>query len=248
MVDLLNRNYSGFIQVAHNLYRLLFQNNSLPTGRIIISPDGRYFPFEALVTSSVDQPVSYFLNEHAVSYTYSARYLLNQFATDSTFVSRNFLGIAPVHYAANKQLASLTGSDQSLKYIRSYFSDADNLIALQASKNNFMNYFSKYRIIQLYTHASDTSSNGEPVIYFADSALYLSDLINEHKPVTRLIVLSACETGLGREYKGEGVFSFNRGFAALGIPTAITNLWSVDDKATYKLTELFYKYLSEGLP
>ena len=44
------------------------------------------------------------------------------------------------------------------------------------------------------------------------------------------------------------VFSFNRGFAALGIPSAITNLWSVDNTSTYKLTELFYKHLTEGLP
>jgi CHAT domain-containing protein len=245
--DLQNSKFQEFTSNSRQLYRLIFQNNSISPGRIIISPDGRYFPFEALVTSSSDQPLNYFLNDHPVSYTYSARYLLNQFVADSTVVPRNFLGVAPMYYAANKQLISLTASEQSLQHIRSYFSDADNLIASQASKNNFMDKFSKYRIIQLYTHASESSNNGEPVIYFADSALYLSDLINERKPVTRLIVLSACETGLGREYKGEGVFSFNRGFAALGIPTAITNLWSVDDKATYKLTELFYKYLSDGL-
>ena len=111
-----------------------------------------------------------------------------------------------------------------------------------------MQQFSQYRIIQLYTHAADSSSNNEPVIYFADSALFLSDLISAYKPLTRLIVLSACETGTGKIYQGEGVFSFNRGFAALGIPAAITNLWSVDNESTYILTELFYKYLTTGLP
>ena len=111
-----------------------------------------------------------------------------------------------------------------------------------------MHQFSQYRIIQLYTHASDSSINNEPVIYFADSALYLSDLISEHKSHTQLIVLSACETGIGKIYQGEGVFSFNRGFAALGIPAAITNLWSVDNTSTYLLTELFYKWLAKGLP
>jgi CHAT domain-containing protein len=100
----------------------------------------------------------------------------------------------------------------------------------------------------LYTHSSDSSGRGEPVIYFADSALYLSDLISEYKPLARLIVLSACETGAGKVYNGEGVFSFNRGFAAIGIPAAITNLWSVENASTYKLTELFYKYLTRGIP
>jgi hypothetical protein len=49
-------------------------------------------------------------------------------------------------------------------------------------------------------------------------------------------------------YEGEGVFSFNRGFAALGIPTSIANLWQVENTSTYKLTELFYQYLADGLP
>ena len=60
--------------------------------------------------------------------------------------------------------------------------------------------------------------------------------------------MSACETGLGQLYLGEGIFNFNRAFAACGIPSSITNLWSVDNLATYKLTELFYKYVSRGLP
>jgi len=111
-----------------------------------------------------------------------------------------------------------------------------------------MNQFSNYKVIQLYTHATDSGKNGEPVLYFSDSALYLSELIGEHRPVTRLIVLSACETGKGKLYNGEGIFNFNRGFAALGIPSSITNLWSVDDRSTYRLTELFYKYLTKELP
>jgi CHAT domain-containing protein len=78
--------------------------------------------------------------------------------------------------------------------------------------------------------------------------MYLSDLIPESRPLARLIVLSACETGNGRFYRGEGVFSFNRGFAAMGIPASVSNLWSVDNNATYRITELFYQYLSKGLP
>jgi CHAT domain-containing protein len=62
----------------------------------------------------------------------------------------------------------------------------------------------------------------------------------------RLIVLTACETGAGKQMKGEGVFSLARGFAAAGIPSTVTTLWEIDEKATYQLTELFYKYLKEG--
>jgi len=60
--------------------------------------------------------------------------------------------------------------------------------------------------------------------------------------------LSACETGTGKLYEGEGVFGFNRGFAAIGIPSTIASLWEVENSSTYKLTELFYQYLAKGMP
>ena len=117
-----------------------------------------------------------------------------------------------------------------------------------ASKNNFLKDYYKYQIIQLYTHAKGGDYTGEPTIYFSDSALSLSDLFYESKPSTNLIVLSACETAEGKVYNGEGVFNFNRQFAALGIPSAVSNLWQVDDISSYQITEAFYKYLARGLP
>ncbi len=246
--DLINRKFDDFVSVSNHLYKLLFRNLSLQGNRIIISPDGQYFPFESLITNIFNREPAYFLYDHAVSYTYSARFLMNDFKSGSVSGGRNFMGIAPVNYPSTFSLTALPGSDVSLIKIASYFDNAVNKVTTHASRNNFLQQFSKYRIIQLYTHASDSSGNNEPVIYFSDSALYLSDLINAYKPMTRLIVLSACETGAGKNYQGEGVFSFNRGFAALGIPAAISNLWSVENESTYQLTELFYKHLAQGLP
>lgn len=245
--ELINRDFNSFRTISHELYLLLFQNTALPKGRILISLAGQYFPFEALITSSDNEPLTYFLEDHAVSYTYSARYLLNGFADNMLSSSRRFMGVAPVQYADNMNLTPLSGSDQSLQRLKNYFSNASNLVAADASKNNFLKQFFNYKIIQLYTHATDSGYNGEPVIYFADSSLLLSDLIYGTRPATNLVILSACETGKGRLYQGEGVFSFNRGFASLGIPSSVSNLWQVDNESTYKLTELFYKYLAKGL-
>jgi len=221
----------------------------LPKGRIIISPDGsHYFPFESLISDNSQKDPVYFLADHAVSYTYSASYLVNNFTDAVSHSSGNFLGIAPVNYPAAFHLPALSGSDLSLGKIGSYIPSSYNLVAGDASRNKFLQLFTGYKIIQLYTHSSDSSDRKEPVIYFADSSLYLSDLILARIPVTRLIVLSACETANGKLYKGEGVFSFSRGFAAMGIPSSVSNLWAVDNLSTYQLTEYFYKYLSEGLP
>jgi CHAT domain-containing protein len=244
----LNNHYKDFIKTSHQLYTLLFQQMPSSYSSIIISPDGKGYPFEALVTNDNEQEPDYFLNRHATSYTYSAKYLLNQF-TANTNSSNNIMGVAPVQYTNNQNLAELSGSDESLKTINTYFSKAKNFIFNSATKRNFLQNFPDYTIIQLYAHASDSSSYNDPVIYFSDSALYLSSLIPDRKAVvTQLVVLSACETANGKLYEGEGIFSFNRGFAALGIPAAISSLWSVNNKSTYKITELFYKYLSQGLP
>lgn len=244
--ETLNKNFNSFTKCSHGLYEIIFKDIVLPHGRIIISPDGQYFPFEALVVNGGGRTPDYFLNNYSVSYTYSARYTIGRFATNER--KTNFLGIAPVEYPASMQLASLIGSDHSLSRLQSHFADANNLISKDATKLNFLNQFYKYKIIQLYTHASSTSKYGEPVIYFSDSAMYLSDIISENKPIADLIVLAACETGNGKLYPGEGVFSLNRAFAAAGIPSSITNLWAVDNESMYKLTELFYKRMAEGEP
>ena len=244
---LLNSRFDQFKLAAHRLYQLIFKNNIIPRGRIIVSPDGQIFPFEALITNTNTGSPEYFLKEYAVSYTYSARYLLVHFNSNAAGQGNNFLGIAPVNYASGLSFASLQGSDLSLDEIGSYFDYTMNLTGHAATRYGFQKQYSDYKIIQIYSHASDNSIQSEPVIYFADSSLYLSDLIPENKPRTRLIVLSACETANGTLYRGEGVFGFNRGFASMGIPASITNLWSVDNKSTYLVTELFYKYLASGL-
>lgn len=256
-VALLDRDFAGYTRVAHTLYGLIFNRHAVPPGRLIVSPDGRSFPLEALITdagkgadggfgSTGDKP-PYMLFHYAISYTYSARYLQNNFTANSGAAAGNFLGVAPVQYKGTR-LAALEGSDASLAHIGRYFGSALNLVTAEATRERFRGAFSNYRFIQLYTHSSDSSERKEPVIYFADSALYLSELIPESKPAAQLIVLSACETGNGRFYSGEGVFSFNRGFAAMGIPSSVSNLWSIDNLSTYRITELFYKYLADGLP
>jgi CHAT domain-containing protein len=60
---------------------------------------------------------------------------------------------------------------------------------------------------------------------------------------TKLVVLSACETGLGKIQGTEGVFGLKRGFKLAGVEQIIVSLWSVPDKETMELMELFYNDL-----
>ena len=63
-----------------------------------------------------------------------------------------------------------------------------------------------------------------------------------------LVVLSACQTALGKEIRGEGLVGLTRGFMYAGSPSVIASLWKVDDVATAELMKIFYqKMLKENM-
>ncbi|RDB03565.1 CHAT domain-containing protein [Runella aurantiaca] len=231
-----------FLVVSNRLYQNLFAPLNVSKGHVIISQDGAFLPFEAL-SRSVSKPL-YLLNEYAVSYTYSAQFLLKNQPSSNFWPQKSFLGVAPVQFS--QKLNTLTGSAESIERIGGAYLWKNELVHLKATKNAFLNQASGHRIVQVYTHAFADSTQTEPHIYFADSALKVSDLGNASFKIN-LLVLSACKTGVGKVAKGEGVLSLARGFSMAGIPSTITTLWSVEDQKTYSLTELFYTFLNEGL-
>jgi CHAT domain-containing protein len=244
----LNSKFELFRNTAGALYAMIFGGVNIPAGRIIISPDGPNIPYEALIVSKNNEPVKYLVQDYATSYTYSAQFLESTAGPSEKNSHGDFFGLAPILFKSSFQLVPLLGSDKSLERINRLFRTSTMITGKDVTPQRFMDEFYRYRVVQLYTHASDSGKYREPVIYFGDSSLNLSDLVHEERPFTRLMVLSACETASGKFYQGEGVFSFSRGIAALGIPSSISNIWSVENESTYRLTELFYTYLAEGLP
>jgi CHAT domain-containing protein len=64
-----------------------------------------------------------------------------------------------------------------------------------------------------------------------------------------VVVLSACQTGIGKEVKGEGLVSLTRGFMYAGAPRVVVSLWSVNETGTAELMVRFYReMLKEGKP
>ena len=80
-----------------------------------------------------------------------------------------------------------------------------------------------------------------------DGFLRLHEVYNLNLPA-ELVVLSACQTGLGKDVKGEGLIGLTRGFMYAGAARVMASLWQVDDSATAELMKRFYaKMLGEGL-
>jgi CHAT domain-containing protein len=55
------------------------------------------------------------------------------------------------------------------------------------------------------------------------------------------VVLSACQTALGKEIKGEGLVGLTRGFMYAGAARVVASLWRIDDRATAELMKRFYE-------
>ncbi|MFE1746098.1 CHAT domain-containing protein [Coleofasciculus sp. H7-2] len=80
-----------------------------------------------------------------------------------------------------------------------------------------------------------------------DGFLRLHDIYNLNLPA-ELVVLSACQTGLGKDVKGEGLVGLTRGFMYAGAKRVAVSLWRVNDTATSKLMEKYYQQmLDKGL-
>jgi CHAT domain-containing protein len=114
---------------------------------------------------------------------------------------------------------------------------------------------SRYQIVHFATHSllnnqhpelsgivlSLVNERGEP----QDGFLRLHEIYNL-KLDADLVVLSACETALGKEINGEGLVGLTRGFMYAGAPRVVASLWKVGDSATAELMRRFYRDMLMG--
>jgi CHAT domain-containing protein/predicted negative regulator of RcsB-dependent stress response len=162
---------------------------------------------------------------------------------------------APPQKMEGLPLARLAGTrveaDQISKLAKTSGVQADLWLDLDANEDNLdARDISKYRIIHVATHGLLNAERPQ----FTGVVLSLvgnktndgflrTDEVFNLRLGGPLVMLSACETGLGKEKRGEGVMGLSRAFMYAGAPTVGVSLWSVADRSTAELMTDFYRRL-----
>lgn len=237
--SVINNDISKFTKQAYKLFELFNFNKTKNQKNIVIIPDGllNFIPFEALLTSETTttsfSKMPFVIKSNIIAYNSSSQFYLTNLETDK---NNNLLGLFPV----------FENSKQPLKYSINEASSIENemdsniLLKDKATKKYFIEKAKNYGILHLSTHASSGDFVTPAHIEFYDETLYLNELYSIHLN-TNLVVLSACETGIGKLYKGEGPMSVARGFQYAGAKNLLFSLWQINDLSTSQIMQSFYK-------
>ena len=268
--DAYDKYAKDFAESAFELYEKLLKPLGKLPKRLIIVPSGvlSNIPFEPLLSEKAQNPTQfkshkYFGVSHILSYSYSASLLSEMISIKLPSNLKDFMGFAPSFGADNQDgitmrnrrfaLAPLNFNNKEVNTVRELLGVGDVYLGKEATEERFKKEGVNYKIIHFATHgmANDRDPDFSLLAFteIADSIenefLYVSDLYNM-KLNADLVVLSACETGLGELRRGEGIISSARGFSHAGAKSIFTTLWSVNDQSTSIIIESFYKYLKEG--
>jgi len=227
--------------------------------KIVIIPDAilGVIPFQAMINKATEatdfQTLAYLIKQYAFTYNYAATFHASAMKNSSTGKA---LLMAPVNFQ-NPTLNSLPATKEEVMSLEKIFKQNDVSFisyteqsatesALKASE------LASYKYLHLATHGSVNSDNPElSAIYLLtehnktqeladDGILYISEIYNLSLNAA-LVSLSACETGLGKISRGEGIIGLGRAFSYAGAQNLLVSLWKVKDASTAELMAKFYE-------
>ncbi len=237
---------------SKSLYRLLVPQIPENISELIIIPDGilNTIPFEVLRNPETD---NYLVEDYAISYDYSATLLLQRREfSDGIASGKEILLIAPVNFEKQTtKLFDLPASRDEVRDIDFLFStnswNVESRTMDEATETMVKERpLSDYRYLHFATHGLVNESRPElsQLFLYPDSVndgnIYSGDIYNL-KVQAELVCLSACETGLGRIEKGEGIVGLSRALLYAGAQNLLVSLWQVADQSTSQLMIEFYR-------
>jgi len=239
-------------QTANELHELLIPPDLAGEEQICLVPDKslHQLAFASLVSAGG----KYLLEDHALFYAPSASVLVlasenaqrKDRATKESLLS---IGNPEFDREENPNLADLGSAETEAKIIAGDYEKPIELSGAAASKDEFLGNFTAVAVIHFAGHfLANPNSARNSKLLFAGGELRASELGTYKLPKAKLVVLSACETGVERYDKSEGAIGIARTFLALGAPLVVASQWKVDSEPTKDLMIAFHHHRkSNGL-
>ncbi len=255
----------GTQAAARALYRTLVEPAlPLPGGvdHLIVVPDGilARVPFEALLAAdpAADGPPprgAYLVERFAVSYAPSASALATRLDAIAGAGTGGIVALGDPAFAAAGGVSSLASLPFSGDEVARLAAAAGRrpvltLTGREATRERLLALTELPRAVLLHLATHGEANELEPErsgLWLADGGggpgfLSTADILGLRLEAG-LVTLSACESGLGRLERGEGVLGLSRAFLAAGARGVVVSLWKVNDRSTASLMEGFYRPL-----
>jgi CHAT domain-containing protein/Tfp pilus assembly protein PilF len=253
--SLLYSNLKTYQSTGEQLRKVLVPRLPNSVTDLIIVPSGKLstLPFEALPYKKKNadsfQNTIFVVNRFATSYEFSAGLITQKSKVNPNPSSASIFLCAPIQFPEKDNLNDLPGTDQEVTTIAGLFTNGSTSVARNSDANETKvksGDLKKYNYLHFATHGVVDEVNPELSRIFLntndheDGHLFAGEIYNLDLDA-QLTVLSACQTGLGKLSKGEGVIGLSRALIYAGSENLIVSFWSVADESTAELMTDFYK-------
>ncbi|MFC4738651.1 CHAT domain-containing protein [Flavobacterium ponti] len=237
--SVINNDINLFTKTSFQLFENLKISALQKDKNTIIIPDGllNFVSFDALVTQKTTSKnyskVPFLVFQNKLAYQTNATFYIENIPREK---QNTIVGFFPVFENTNAELMYSKEEAKALQSLKAKLFMNEN-----ASKENFIKNCSKYNILHVSTHGTSGTFNEPATLVFYDELLLIQELYALENCHPQLVVLSACETGIGKLQKGEGAISIARAFQYAGAENILFSLWKINDYATAQLMTNFYK-------
>lgn len=257
-------NYQEYAGHTFSIYSQLIKPVLNPeTTLLTVSPEGpiSYIPLQALVSDTTTanfRTAPYLLHDIDVRYTYNiipeAPQENGEAESEPRILALAFSKSEKPFSSHRGVISELPNTEEEVRAIANIFPrrNVTFLIDDEASKQTLLAEVPNFNILHLAVHGiADTSNTLSSRLLFKNPTmpdsldqLHAFEMYGLNLNKIELAVLSACQSGIGKEIKGEGIFSVGRAFSYAGAKRIIMSLWNVDDGSTADIMQSFYREIA----
>jgi CHAT domain-containing protein len=255
--------FKSYTQALNYMYLNLISpvENRLKNKKLIIIPDEEigWLSFDSFLKDLPQnnqgdyEGLNFLVKDYIFSYGYSSSLIFSK--TNFNIRQAKVVTFSPDYSNSidgGKSLQSLQSAGAEISSVFKWFKGV-KYNGTKATKANFLNELQAPAIFHLAMHSLTDSSNSKYSCLMFDSHTQTADsskLFNYEISLARIkspmVVLSACNSGTGTLYSGEGLMSLARSFILAGASSVIKTAWEINDETSSEIISRFYYYLSKG--